>query len=81
MSENNYTEELPEGIFTINFKKIKQCQLKDPSLLTKYDMGTYQKGSFCGGSHIYLNLIMCEDNIVIPIVWSIIEKHTFHKHH
>ena len=29
-------------------------------------MGTYHKCSVSGGSNIYLNLIICEDNIVIP---------------
>ena len=44
---------------------IKQHQQKDPSLLAKYKQGTYQTGSFPGGSNIYVNLITCDDNIFI----------------
>ena len=34
--------------------------------MNKYKDDTYHKGSFCGGSNIDINLIMCEDKIVIP---------------
>ena len=34
--------------------------------MDNYEEGTYQKGSVCGDSNIYLNLITCEDNIFIP---------------
>ena len=34
--------------------------------MDKYKYGTYHKGYFLGGSNIYLNLVTCEDNIVIP---------------
>ena len=61
MSEINDTEEVLEGIFPINLKLIDQYQRKDPILLAKYKDGTYQKGSFCRGSNIYINLIMCEN--------------------
>ena len=37
-----------------------------PSLMAKYKYGMYHKGSFRGGSNIYLRLIMCEDRIFIP---------------
>ena len=65
MSEINDIEEIPEGGFPINLKLIAKYQWKEPSLLAKYKDGTYHKGSFCGGSNIYINLITCEDNIVI----------------
>ena len=41
-------------------------------------MGTYQEGSFCEGSNININLIICEDNIVIP---SILQSYTLHWYH
>ena len=66
MSEINDTKELSERIFPINLKLIYQNQRKDPILMAKYITGTYQKGYFRDGSNIYLNLIMCKDNIVIP---------------
>ena len=53
-------------------------QRKDISLLDKYGMGTYNKGYFCGGSNIHLNLITCEDKIVIL---SIIQIHALHRYH
>ena len=63
-SEINDTEELPEGIFPIKLKLIDEYQRKDPSLKAKYKEGTYKKNSFRGRSNIYLNRIMCEDNIL-----------------
>ena len=66
MSEINDTQEIPEDIFSINFKIIDLYQKQDPSLEDIYTTGTYQKGSFCGGSNIQLNLITCKDKIVIP---------------
>ena len=66
MSEINDTEELPKGIFPINLKIINQYQQKYPILKDKYEMGTYQKGYFCGGININLNLITCKDKVVIP---------------
>ena len=30
----------------------------------------YQKGSFCGGINININLITCEDNIFIPAIFQ-----------
>ena len=41
-------------------------------------MGTYQKGSFCGGSNIYINLITCEDYIFIV---SILQSYVLHWYH
>ena len=52
MSEINDTQEIPEEIFSINFKIIDLYQKQDPSLEDIYTTGTYQKGSFCGGSNI-----------------------------
>ena len=36
--------------------------------MDKYKDGTYYKGSFCGGIHIDIDLIMCEDKIVITLI-------------
>ena len=70
-SEINDTEELPEVIFLIILKLIDQYQLKNPILLAEYTMVMYQNVSFCGGSNIYLNLITCEDKIVILSILQI----------
>ena len=78
MSEINDTEEAPEGIFPINLKLIDQYQRKDPILLDKCKMGTYHKGSFRGGSNIHINLIMCEDKIVIL---SILQSYVLYWYH
>ena len=66
MSEINNIEEIPQGTFPINLKLIKPHQRLEPSITAKYNTGTYQKVSFCGGSNINLKLIKCKDNIVIP---------------
>ena len=66
MSYFNDTEEVPEGNFPINIKLIEQHQRKDPILMAKYKEGIYHKCYVRGGSNIGLNLITCEDNIVIP---------------
>ena len=65
MSEINDNEEIPEGNLPINLKLIKEYQRKEPILMDKYKHDTYHKGSFCEGSNIDINLIMCEDKIVI----------------
>ena len=65
MSEINYIEEWPEVIFPITLKIIDQYQRKYSSLRDKYAMGTYQKDYFCGVINININLITCEDKIVI----------------
>ena len=41
-------------------------------------MGTYQKGSFLGGSNIYLNFIICDNCIVIS---SIIPSYILNWYH
>ena len=41
-------------------------------------MGTYHKASFLGVSHIYLNLITCDYNIVIL---SILQSYALHWYH
>ena len=46
VSEINDTEGLPEGIFSI-IKLVEQYQQIDPILKGKYEIGAYQKGSFC----------------------------------
>ena len=43
MSEINDIEEIPEGTFPINLKFIKTYQRLEPSIITKYKDGTYQK--------------------------------------
>ena len=43
--------------------------------MNKYKDGAYHKGYFSVGSNVDLNLIMCEDNIVIP---SIIQIYLLH---
>ena len=78
MTEINDTKEIPEGTFPVNLKLIKQHQQTEPSLLSKYKDGTYHTGYFHGESNIYLNLIKCEDNIVIP---SIIQRYILHWYH
>ena len=66
MSEINYNEELPGGVFPVDIILFDQHQHKYPSLLAKYIIGIYQKGYFCGRSNININLITCEYNIFIP---------------
>ena len=66
MSEINDTQEIPEYIFSINFKIIVLYQQKDPSLEDIYTTDVYQNISFCGGSNIQLNLITCRDKPFIP---------------
>ena len=78
MSEINYTKNITEGTFPINFKLIEKHQQKDPILVEKYKEGAYQKVSFRGGININLNLIICEDKIVIP---SILQSYVLHWYH
>ena len=53
-------------------------QQKDTCLKAKYKEGTYKKCYFCGGSNIYLNIITCEDKIVIV---SIPQSYVLHWYH
>ena len=46
--------------------------------MDKDEDGTYQTGSFRGGSNINLNLITCEDKIVIL---SILQSYILHWYH
>ena len=46
--------------------------------MDKYKDGTYHKGYFLGGSNSDLNLIMCEDKIVIP---SKLQSYVLHWYH
>ena len=78
VSEINDTEELPEVIFPIIFKTINHYQCKYPTLKAKYEMGTYQKDCFCGGSNKHLKLIMCKDKVVIT---PIIQSYVLHWYH
>ena len=68
MSEINDTKELPKGKFSLKLKTDQTISTENPSLLAKNKMGTYHKGYFYGGSNINLNLITCEDKIVIPSI-------------
>ena len=65
LPEINGTEEIPEGNFTNSLNLTKQYQRKYPSLIVKYKEGTYQNDYFSGGNNIDLNIITCEDKIVI----------------
>ena len=80
MPEINDNEEIPEGNFPINLRLIKEYQWTEPSLMDKYKDGTYHKGSFCGGSNIDINLLMCEDKIVITSILQSYVIHWYHKH-
>ena len=53
MSEINNIKEFIESIFPINLKIVDQYQQKEPRLKAKYNIGTYQKGSF-GGEVIHI---------------------------
>ena len=66
MPEINYIKEIPEGTFRMNWKLIAKYKLTEPRPMAKYKDGTHHKGPFCGGINIDLNLITCEDKIVIP---------------
>ena len=46
--------------------------------MDKYTTGTYQKGSFCGGSDINLNIITCNDKISIPSIIQSCVSHWYH---
>ena len=46
--------------------------------MDEYKDGTYHKGSFCGVSNIYINLIMCEDKIVIQSILKSCVLHWYH---
>ena len=65
-------------ILDLNLKLIEQHQHKYPSVMSKYNEGTYHTCSFPGVSHIDINLIACEDNIVIT---SIIQSCILHWYH
>ena len=43
-----------------------------------YKYVIYNKGSFCGGSNVDLNLITCEDKIIIP---EILQSYVLHWYH
>ena len=36
--------------------------------MDKYEICRYKIGPFCGGSNTNLNLITCNDNIVVPFI-------------
>ena len=78
MSEINDTEEIPEVNFPMNLKIMGKYKRTEPSLMDKYKDRIHHKGSFCGGSNTYINLITCEDNIVIP---SMIQSYVLHWYH
>ena len=78
MSEINDTEELPEGIFTLNLRVSNQYQRKYHSLKAKYKIWHMKKVSFYGGFITYLIFITCKDKIVIS---SIIENYVLYWYH
>ena len=57
---------------------IAKYQQKEPSLMNKYNYGTYHTDSFHGGSNIYHNLIKCDDMIVIPPIMQSYILHSYH---
>ena len=69
------TKKIPEGDFPINLRLIKEYQWTEPSLMDKYKDGMYHKSVFCEGINIGINLIMCEDKIVIT---SILQSYVLH---
>ena len=78
MSEINEIKEVPEGTFPIDLKLIHRYQLAEPSLMDKYEDGTYHKGSFCGDIYEYLSLVTCKDKIVAP---SKLQSYVLHWYH
>ena len=78
MSEINDIKEIPEVPLPINLKLMQKYQRLEPSIIAKYKTGTYQKGYFCGGSNIDLNLITCKNNIVIT---KILQSYVLHWYH
>ena len=46
VSEIYDIEEIPEGTFPINLKLIAKYQWTEPSLMAKYEYGTYHQGYF-----------------------------------
>ena len=75
MSEINDIKEIPEGDFPINLTLLKYYKRKKLILMSKYKDGAYHKSSFSGVIDIYLNLITCEDKIVIL---SILQSYVSH---
>ena len=80
MSEINDIKELPEGNFPINLKLIQIYQRLEPSILAKYENGTYQEVSFCGVINIDISLIMCKDKIGIPSKLQSYILYWYHTH-
>ena len=66
MSKINEIEEIPEGTFLVSLKLIEKYQQTETIPMDKYKDGKYHTGSFCGGNNIYLILITCDYNTVIP---------------
>ena len=50
----------------------------EPRIISKYNTGMYQEGSFNEGSNIYLKLITCKDKIVIT---SILQSYVLNWYH
>ena len=78
MSEIKNTEGISEVNHHINLKLIKKYQQTEPSLMAKYKYGMYDTGSFRGVSNTDLNIITCEDNIVIPLIIQSYVLHCYH---
>ena len=80
MSEINDIKEITEGNFPINLKLIEKYQRTEPILMAKYKYGKYHKGYFHGGSNKDLNLITCDNKIVIPLILKSYVLHWYHKY-
>ena len=57
---------------------IQRHQWEEPSMKSKYKTSTYHKDYSSGGSNIDLNLITCEDKIVIMSKLQTYELHWYH---
>ena len=78
VSEINYIEKIPEGTFPINLKLTQKYQQQEPRITDKYKDGTYQECYFHGVSNSDLNLITCENKIVIPQKLQSYVLHWYH---
>ena len=78
VSEINDTEEIPEGTYPIDLKLIQQHQQAEPILTDRYKNGKHHKGSFCGGTNVYIILITCKYKIIII---SKIQSYVLHWYH
>ena len=57
---------------------IPKYQQSEPTIIAKYKYCMYHKGYFHGGSNTGIQLIMCNDSIVIP---SILQSYILYWYH